>query len=187
MAELATIARPYAEALFRVAPKSGGICAPGPPVVEELAQVARLPERAGVRRQPEASAAQQIGDTVPVRCVKSPLAQDSSSEELRAACWSRTAASALLPEIAAQFRRAEERPRRGGRCADRRARFPLEGEQLNDLVASAGTQVSAASCNLHVDDGPVADRRRARRRWATKCSIPRSARARQQCRRRLTA
>ena len=41
MAELATIARPYAEALFRVA-EGGDIAAST--LVQELAQVARLPE-----------------------------------------------------------------------------------------------------------------------------------------------
>ena len=53
MAELATIARPYAEALFRVA--EGGDIAAWSTLVSELAQVAALPEVQSVATSPKVS------------------------------------------------------------------------------------------------------------------------------------
>lgn len=51
MAELATIARPYAEALFGVA-EAGDIAA-WSTLVQELAQVARLPEVLSIASSPK--------------------------------------------------------------------------------------------------------------------------------------
>ena len=80
MAELATIARPYAEALFRVA--EAGDLAAWSDFVEELAQVARLPEVLSVATSPKVSR-DQVSDLLLV-AVKSPLKDDAAGEELRA-------------------------------------------------------------------------------------------------------
>ncbi len=56
MAELATIARPYAEALFRVA--EGGDISAWSTLVQELAQVAQLPEVLSVASSPKVSRTQ---------------------------------------------------------------------------------------------------------------------------------
>ncbi|TKI18247.1 F0F1 ATP synthase subunit delta, partial [Bacillus pumilus] len=58
MAELATIARPYAEALFGVA--EGGDLAAWSALVQELGQVARLPELMSVASSPKVSHAQVV-------------------------------------------------------------------------------------------------------------------------------
>ena len=58
MAELATIARPYAEALFRVA-KSGDLNR-WSALVRELAQVAALPEVANLADDPKVTPAQVV-------------------------------------------------------------------------------------------------------------------------------
>ena len=75
MAELATIARPYAEAVFRVA--EAGELAAWSDFVEELAQVARLPEVLSIATSPKVSR-----DQVSELITRTNLAQSGDRYEL---------------------------------------------------------------------------------------------------------
>jgi F-type H+-transporting ATPase subunit delta len=131
MAELATIARPYAEALFRVA--ETGDLAGWSTFVEELAQVARLPEVESVASSPKVNR-QQIVDLL-LAAVKSPLAQNNAQAKNFVGMLVENHRLPLLPEIAVQFDELKN-AREGAADAHIVSAFPLEGEQLNDLVAS---------------------------------------------------
>ncbi|MGH8777702.1 F0F1 ATP synthase subunit delta [Paraburkholderia sp.] len=130
MAELATIARPYAEALFGVA-EAGDIAA-WSTLVQELAQVARLPEVLSVATSPKVSRA-QISDLL-LSAVKSPLKDNAQAKSLVQMLVDNHRLQ-LLPEIATQFE-ALKNAREGAADATIVSAFPLEGTQLNDLVAS---------------------------------------------------
>ena len=131
MAELATIARPYAEALFRVA--ETGDLAGWSTFVEELAQVARLPEVETVASSPKVGR-QQIVDLL-LAAVKSPLAQGNAQAKNFVGMLVENHRLSLLPEIAVQFDELKN-AREGAADAHIVSAFPLEGEQLNSLVAS---------------------------------------------------
>ncbi|MDR5737131.1 MULTISPECIES: F0F1 ATP synthase subunit delta [unclassified Caballeronia] len=131
MAELATIARPYAEALFRVA--ETGDLAGWSTFVEELAQVARLPEVETVASSPKVSR-EQITDLL-LAAVKSPLAQSNAQAKNFVRMLVENHRLPLLPEIAVQFDELKN-AREGAADAYIVSAFPLEGAQLNDLVAS---------------------------------------------------
>ncbi|KXU95684.1 ATP synthase F0F1 subunit delta [Caballeronia megalochromosomata] len=131
MAELATIARPYAEALFRVA--ETGDLAGWSTFVEELAQVARLPEVESVASSPKVNR-QQIVDLL-LAAVKSPLALGNAQAKNFVGMLVENHRLPLLPEIAVQFDELKN-AREGAADAHIVSAFPLEGEQLNDLVAS---------------------------------------------------
>jgi len=131
MAELATIARPYAEALFRVA--ETGDLAGWSTFVEELAQVARLPEVETVASSPKVSR-EQITDLL-LAAVNSPLAQSSAQAKNFVRMLVENHRLPLLPEIAVQFDELKN-AREGAADAHIVSAFPLEGAQLNDLVAS---------------------------------------------------
>jgi len=131
MAELATIARPYAEALFRVA-EAGDIAA-WSTFVEELAQVARLPELLSVATSPKVGR-EQISDLL-LSAVKSPLAKDNAQAKNFVHMLVDNHRLPLMPEIATQFDELKN-VREGAADALIVSAFPLEGEQLNDLVAS---------------------------------------------------
>jgi F-type H+-transporting ATPase subunit delta len=106
MAELATIARPYAEALFRVA-KSGNLSA-WSDLVSEMAQVAALPEVKALADNPNVSP-RQIADTF-LSVLKSPLSNEAKNFIEMLVDNGRLT---LLPEIGAQF---HECTGRCGRC-----------------------------------------------------------------------
>ncbi|MDR5829818.1 F0F1 ATP synthase subunit delta [Caballeronia sp. LP006] len=131
MAELATIARPYAEALFRVA--ESGDLAGWSTFVEELAQVARLPEVQSVASSPKVSR-DQVADLL-LSAVKSPLAQGNVQAKNFVSMLVDNHRLSLLPEIAVQFDELKN-AREGAADALIVSAFPFEGEQLNDLVAS---------------------------------------------------
>ena len=171
MAELATIARPYAEALFRVA--EAGDSPPGPTLVEELAQVARLPEVLSIATSPKVSR-DQVSELL-LAAVKSPLKDNAAGEESWCRCWSITIACTLMPEIAVQFDELKN-AREGAADALIVSAFPLEGAQLNDLVAKSRTQVPAQA-EADGRSRRVADRRRARdgRRRSARYLGPRAA------------
>ncbi|TKC83559.1 F0F1 ATP synthase subunit delta [Trinickia terrae] len=130
MAELATIARPYAEALFRVA--EGGDVAAWSSLVRELAQVARLPEVLSIAASPKVSRT-QVSDLL-LAAVKSPV-KDTPQARNFAQMLVDNHRLALLPEIATQFEELKN-AREGAADALIVSAFPLEGEQLNELVAS---------------------------------------------------
>ncbi|WP_206999954.1 F0F1 ATP synthase subunit delta [Trinickia mobilis] len=130
MAELATIARPYAEALFRVA--EGGDAGAWSTLVQELAQVARLPEVLSIAASPKVSRA-QVSDLL-LAAVESPVKDTPQAKNLVQMLIDNHRLS-LLPEIATQFEELKN-AREGAADALIVSAFPLEGEQLNDLVAS---------------------------------------------------
>ena len=130
MAELATIARPYAEALFGVA-EAGDIAA-WSTFVQELAEVARLPEVLSIATSPKVSRA-QISDLL-LAAVKSPLKDDAQAKNLVQMLVDNHRLP-LLPEIATQFEELKN-AREGAADALVVSAFPLEGQQLNDLIAS---------------------------------------------------
>jgi F-type H+-transporting ATPase subunit delta len=130
MAELATIARPYAEALFRVA--EGGDIAAWSTLVQELAQVAHLPEVLSVASNPKVSRT-QVTDLL-LAAVKSSLATGAEAKNFVQMLVDNHRI-ALLPEIASQFD-ALKNEREGAADVQIVSAFPLEGAQLADLVAS---------------------------------------------------
>lgn len=130
MAELATIARPYAEALFGVA--EAGELAAWSTFVAELAQVAALPDVLSVATSPKVSH-EQIVDLV-LSAVKSPL-KDSAEAKNLVKMLVENHRLELLPQIHEQFE-ALRNAKEGAADALIVSAFPLEGAQLNDLVAS---------------------------------------------------
>jgi F-type H+-transporting ATPase subunit delta len=116
MAELATIARPYAEAVFRVA--EAGELAAWSDFVEELAQVARLPEVLSIATSPKVSR-DQVSELL-LSAVKSPLAQQPEARNLVRMLVDNHRLT-LMPEIAVQFDELKN---------------SREGAQLTDLVAN---------------------------------------------------
>jgi F-type H+-transporting ATPase subunit delta len=129
MAELATIARPYAEALFRVA--EAGDLAAWSNLVEELAQVAHLPEVLSIATSPKVSR-EQVSDLL-LSAVKSPLAKDPQAKNFVVMLVDNHRLT-LMPEIATQFDELKN-AREGAADALIVSAYPLEGAQLNDLVA----------------------------------------------------
>ncbi|QBQ96266.1 F0F1 ATP synthase subunit delta [Paraburkholderia pallida] len=130
MAELATIARPYAEALFGVA-EAGDIAA-WSTLVAELAQVAALPEVLSVATSPKVSHAQIV--ELLLAAVKSPL-KDAPEAKNFVQMLVANHRLELLPEIHTQFE-ALKNAKAGAADALIVSAFPLEGAQLNELVAS---------------------------------------------------
>ena len=130
MAELATIARPYAEALFGVA--EAGDVAAWSNLVAELAQVAALPEVLSVASSPKVGPAQVVD--LLLAAVRSPL-KDSPTAKNFVQLLVDNHRLSLLPQIHEQFE-ALRNAHDGAADALIVSAFPLEGEQLNDLVAS---------------------------------------------------
>ncbi|WDD95868.1 F0F1 ATP synthase subunit delta [Burkholderia sp. FERM BP-3421] len=130
MAELATIARPYAEALFRVA--EGGDIAAWSTLVQELAQVAHLPEVLSVASSPKVSRA-QVNELL-LAAVKSPLAASVEAKNF-VQMLVENHRIALLPEISTQFDELKN-AREGAADVQIVSAFPLEGAQLTELIAN---------------------------------------------------
>lgn len=130
MAELATIARPYAEALFGVA--EGGDLAAWSALVQELGQVARLPELMSVASSPKVSRAQVVD--LLLAAAQSPL-KDSPQAKNFVQMLVDNHRLSLLPEIAVQFDELKN-AREGAADALIVSAFPLQEAQLADLVAS---------------------------------------------------
>jgi len=130
MAELATIARPYAEALFAVA-QTGDVNA-WSALVQELAQVASLPEVESIATSPKVSRAQVV--ELVLVAVQSPLKDDAQAKNFVQMLVDNHRLP-LLPDIATQFD-ALKNAHEGAADAVIVSAFPLEGQQLNDLVAT---------------------------------------------------
>jgi F-type H+-transporting ATPase subunit delta len=128
MAELATIARPYAEALFRVA-KSGNLAA-WSDLVSEMAAVAALPDVQSFAGNPQFSD-QQVAETF-----LSLLRSNVSSEAKNfVAMLVENGRLALLPEIGTQFQ-ALKNAAEGAADAEITSAFELTDAQVKDLVAT---------------------------------------------------
>ena len=128
MAELATLARPYAEALFQVAVK--GDLKQASSELDELAAVAANPQLRQFADAPSAAAAQVFD--VMTSVVKTPLS-DASKNLLRAVIDN--GRLSVLPEIAAQFHTLVS-TRSGVSDAVIYSAFPIEPAQLAGVVAT---------------------------------------------------
>jgi F-type H+-transporting ATPase subunit delta len=135
MAELATLARPYAEALFKVATDPAAAKAGADPEtfaaqVAQLAAVAADPALRQFADNPKISAAQVYELITSV--VKAPLAEPVKNFLRTVIANGRVAA---LPEIAAQFTLLKNQ-RAGVSDATVYSAFPIEAGQLPALVAT---------------------------------------------------
>lgn len=128
MAELATIARPYAEALFRVA--QGGNLQAWSDAVAEMAAVAALPEVKELSSNPRLSDA-QIAETF-LSVLKSSISAEAKNFVHALAENGRLV---LLPEIAEQFKQLKN-AQQGSADAEITSAFPMESAQVADLVAA---------------------------------------------------
>ncbi|MES2073665.1 MAG: F0F1 ATP synthase subunit delta [Pseudomonadota bacterium] len=128
MAELATIARPYAEALFRVA-QSGNLSA-WSDLVTEMGQVAAHPDVVALAHNPKVSADQTAATFLSV--LKSPVTEEAKNFVNTLADYDRLTA---LPEIAAQFH-ALKNAQEGAADAEIFSAFELTAAQLNELTAT---------------------------------------------------
>jgi F-type H+-transporting ATPase subunit delta len=126
MAELATVARPYAEALFRVA-QSGDLAA-WSTVVSELAQVGAHPDVQAFARNPNVSAT-QVADAF-ASLVKAPLTAEAKNFVNMLIENGRVS---LLPEIGAQFA-VLKNALEGAADADITSAFEISAAQVADLV-----------------------------------------------------
>lgn len=130
MAELATIARPYAEALFGVA--EGGDVAAWSALLQELAQVARMPEVLSVATSPKVSRAQVV--ELLLAAVKAP-GKNAPEAKNFVQMLVDNHRLALLPEVAAQFEELKN-AREGAADALIVSAFALDGQPLAELVAN---------------------------------------------------
>ena len=132
MAEIATIARPYAEALFRVAKAGSGSTSLNAwsGLVAEMAQVAAHPDVQALAQNPKMSD-QMVADTL-LAAVKSPMNAEAKNFISMLVENGRVT---LLPEIGAQFlalKNAEE----GAADAAITSAFELSPAQIADLLAT---------------------------------------------------
>ena len=130
MAELATIARPYAEALFRVAKDGASKTSlhSWADLVSEMAQVAAHPDMQALSRNPNVSD-QQIADTL-LAAVKSPVIDEAKNF---IAMLVENGRVTLLPEIGAQFL-ALKNAAEGAADADITSAFDISAAQVSELV-----------------------------------------------------
>jgi F-type H+-transporting ATPase subunit delta len=126
MAELATVARPYAEALFRVA-QSGNLGS-WSELVSELTQVGANADVQAFARNPNVSSAQTV-DTL-AALVKSPVTPEARNF---LAMLVENGRIELLPEIGAQFAELKNAAE-GAADALIESAFPLEAAQTAKLV-----------------------------------------------------
>ena len=126
MAELATIARPYAEALFKAGSADLAAAAVW---VDELAAIAGNAQLQQFADNPNATA-QQVFDVI-VGVAKTPL-NDAAKNFLRTVI--ENGRLSVLPEIAAQFR-ALKNAQSGTSDAVVHSAFAIEGSALTDVKA----------------------------------------------------
>jgi len=128
MAEFATVARPYAEALFRVA--QNGDMAAWSGIVSELAQIGANPDVQAFAGNPNVTPA-QLAETI-ASLVKSPLNPEANNF---IAMLAENGRIALLPEIAAQFTELKNASA-GAADATVYSAFDISADQLTALVAT---------------------------------------------------
>ena len=128
MAELATIARPYAEALFRVA--QGGNLQAWSQTVAEMAAVAALSEVQELASNPRLTD-KQIAETF-LSVLKTAVSAEAKN---LVAALVENGRLALLPEIAEQFKQLVNQ-QQGSADAEITSAFPMEASQVADLVAA---------------------------------------------------
>jgi F-type H+-transporting ATPase subunit delta len=128
MAELATVARPYAEALFRVA-QNGDMNA-WSSLVSELAQIGANADLQAFAQNPNVKQ-DQLADTI-ASLVKSPLNAEAKNFISMLAENGRVM---LLPQIGAQFNELKN-AQQGAADAHIFSAFELSAEQLAQLTAT---------------------------------------------------
>jgi F-type H+-transporting ATPase subunit delta len=128
MAELATIARPYAEALFRVA-KSGDLSA-WSGLVSEMADVAAHPDVQALSRNPKVSDS-QIVDTF-LALLKSPVNPEAKNFIKLLVENGRVT---LLPEIGVQFHELKN-AQEGAADVEITSAFEISAAQMKEIVAT---------------------------------------------------
>lgn len=128
MAEIATIARPYAEALFRVA-KSGNLSA-WSDLVSEMAHVAAHPDVKAMAQNPNVSDV-QIADVF-LSALKSPVGAEAKN---LVGMLVQNGRLSSLPEIAAQFQLLKN-AQEGAADAEIASAFEFSDGQLQDLVGT---------------------------------------------------
>ena len=130
MAELSTIARPYAEALFESARASGEGLDRWLSIVEELAALMSHPQFAQVVADPKLSDA-QVSDLISGMTQPPLPAVGSNFVKLLVA----NQRLAVLPEVAVQFRWLKNEAEGVADCLIETA-FPLTDAQVNELLAA---------------------------------------------------
>ncbi|MBP0600425.1 F0F1 ATP synthase subunit delta [Herbaspirillum sp. LeCh32-8] len=128
MAELVTIARPYAEALFRVA-KAGSLAA-WSDLITEMAQVAAHPELKALAHNPSVSHVKLA--EVFAAAVKTPLSVEAQNFVNTLIENGRLV---LLPQIAEQFHELKN-AQEGSADAHITSAFALSDAQVKDVVTS---------------------------------------------------
>ncbi len=128
MAELATIARPYAEALFRVA-KAADLNG-WSELVSEMAQVAANPDVYALAHNPKIS--DDVISSAFISALKSPVGAEAKNFINMLVQNDRLT---LLPEIATQFH-ALKNAQEGAADAEIVSAFELSSAQLTELVAT---------------------------------------------------
>ena len=147
MAELATIARPYAEALYRSAGGNGAA------LKEQLASLAALAGDAGLRQfadNPKVASV-QVFDLVAGVALQKGLSLDPKVANLLRAVLD-NGRLAAMPEIASQFQ-ALVNASSGVSDALIQSAFPIEGAALADTVAAL-EQRFARKLNAKVEISP---------------------------------
>ncbi|CAN7536116.1 F0F1 ATP synthase subunit delta [Cupriavidus necator] len=131
MAETATIARPYAEALFRVASESSaGNLGAWSELVSEMGQVAANPDIKALAGDPNVPG-EKLAELF-LSVLKSPLNDEARRFVKLLVDNGRLT---VMPEIAEQFH-VLKNAREGSSDVEITSAFPLEGPQLNELVAA---------------------------------------------------
>lgn len=128
MAEIATIARPYAEALFRVA--QGGNLQAWSDLVSEMAQVAAVPELTALAANPRVTD-EQVATTF-MSVLKSPLSEEAKNFINALIENGRLSA---LPEIGVQFQILKN-AQQGSADAEIVSAFAMTDAQVAELVTS---------------------------------------------------
>ncbi|QGZ40436.1 F-type H+-transporting ATPase subunit delta [Pseudoduganella flava] len=128
MAELATVARPYAEALFRVA--QAGNLAQWSDLVSELAQIGSHEEVLAYARNPKVSDSDVLATVTSL--LKSPLNAEANNF---LSMLIENGRIELLPEIGAQFH-ALKNSVEGAADAEITSAFDMDGTQAAALVAT---------------------------------------------------
>lgn len=144
MAELATVARPYAEALFRVA-KAGNLSA-WSEVVSEMAQAASHPDVRSLAQNPNVSD-QQVADIF-AKLLKSPVTTEVTNF---IQVLVKNARVLLMPEIGAQFA-ALKNAHEGAADAVITSAFEMNNEQLQPVLAALEKKFGRKlNPSVHVD------------------------------------
>ena len=145
MAEISTIARPYAEAAFRIA-KSGDLNAWNA-LIAEMGAVADRPEMRALVLDPNVSGDKLYGVFAGV--LKSPLTSEGQNFLRLLVENDRVAA---LPEIASQFA-ALKNKLEGSAEAEITTAFPMSDAQVNELVGGLAKKFGGLKLKsrVHVD------------------------------------